>query len=518
MAKVKLKTLLGVKSVSVLEVDSNADNDFKHSFKTQDGTIHHNCNGPHAPLVVVDEIDTVSGEGKKAFKEISGMLDSRGDKKALRVGISTRKSTFGLMNKQIENAEKERRTVRRWTVFEFTERCTDERSGTEKVMLYYNQERMETLTEEQYLKKDPNKQKEYIAQEGFSGCANCPIFPICLTDAKKQTSTSNMLKTLDEVIQKAVAEGPDWSLAQLVNLKPSIEGIIFREFEERLHVKTWNQMWLMLTGQEFPGECTHDIFVAKCHSMGLQAFAGIDWGFSSPNTIVIFFIDKKDNVYVVKTDGMTHVSAPTWIHYIKTKYHNKYRIQLYVPDQADQGSIMEMQKAGLPVSNSAKKEPIKFGIQIIRKLLKSPISSEPKLVFAKETCSHIIAEMSQYHYKLDASGLATDEPDTEHDHWIDALRYAITLILGKSTIILGDALTYDSTYGLRDSSGVAFTKAPTPVEFAEAMGIPINNNDVPSVADGTPNNLGKIGKISDIDRDEDPGSDPNNSGGFIWSF
>ena len=44
------------------------------------------CNGPHVPLVVVDEIDTVSGEGVKAFKEISGMLDSRAGKKALRVG------------------------------------------------------------------------------------------------------------------------------------------------------------------------------------------------------------------------------------------------------------------------------------------------------------------------------------------------------------------------------------------------------------------------------------------------
>ena len=28
------------------------------------------CNGPHVPLVIVDEIDTVSGEGLKAFKEI----------------------------------------------------------------------------------------------------------------------------------------------------------------------------------------------------------------------------------------------------------------------------------------------------------------------------------------------------------------------------------------------------------------------------------------------------------------
>src|ERR1017187_1777156 len=59
-------------------------------------------NGPHVPLVVIDEIDTVSGEGIKAFKDIAGMLDSKGGRKALRVGISTRKSRYGLMNQKLE--------------------------------------------------------------------------------------------------------------------------------------------------------------------------------------------------------------------------------------------------------------------------------------------------------------------------------------------------------------------------------------------------------------------------------
>src|SRR5687768_4520088 len=48
-------------------------------------------NGPHVPLVVVDEIDTVSGEGLRAFKDIAGMLDSKRGRRGLRVGISTRK-------------------------------------------------------------------------------------------------------------------------------------------------------------------------------------------------------------------------------------------------------------------------------------------------------------------------------------------------------------------------------------------------------------------------------------------
>jgi phage terminase large subunit len=467
------------------------------------------CNGPHVPLVVVDEIDTVSGEGLKAFKEISGMLDSKGGKIALRVGISTRKSRYGLMNKQIENAEAENRTVRRWTAFEFTERCDDRRSGTKEIDLYVNQDKMEVLTQEEFDKRDKMKQKEYTRHRGYEGCARCPLFSICLTDAKKQTSKSPMLKTLDELAQKVVSEGPDWALAQLMNLKPSIEGIIYREFDEKVHVKTWNQMWFILTGKEFPGECTHDLFVKKCHEMQLPCYAGIDWGFSSPNTVVFFFIDKRDNVYVVRTDGMTHISTPAWIHHIKTKYHNMYRVQLYVPDQADQGAIQEMQKAGLPVSNTAKKEPIMTGIQVIKKLLKVPGSTEAKLFLNKETCSHIITEFTLYHYKLDAAGMVTDEPDSENDHWLDALRYPLTLLLGKTNIILGGGLAYESGQSLIDNQGY-YHRVPTASEYAEVNGIKFNDSEEDI------SKLGKIGTKKELDDDDD---DSGSSGqGFIWTF
>jgi hypothetical protein len=450
------------------------------------------CNGPHVPLVVVDEIDTVSGEGVKAYKEISGMLDSKKGKKALRVGISTRKSRYGLMNAAIENADAEGVTVRRWTAFEFTERCPDTRSGTKEIDLYVNQDKMEVLTQADFDKKDKAKQKDFVAYKGFDGCAKCPIFSICLTDAKKQVSTSPMLKTLDELIQKVKKEGADWALAQLMNLKPSVEGIIFREFEEKVHVRTWNQMWFTLTGQEYPGECTHDMFVKKCHSENIPCYAGIDWGFSSPNTVVYFFIDKRDNVYVVRCDGMTFVSTPSWIHYLKTKYHTMYRCQLYAPDTADQGAIQEMQKAGLPVANTKDKGQINTGIQVIKKLLKVPGSTEPKLWFAKETTQHIVNEMTMYHYKLDAAGLVTDDPDTEFDHWIDALRYPLTLLLGKSNIVLGGGLEFDNNINVVDNQG-SYKRTPTAGEFAEANGIKVNDTPVDQ-------------------------SGENGSGGFLWSF
>jgi len=468
------------------------------------------CNGPHVPLVVVDEIDTVSGEGVKAFKEISGMLDSRNGKQALRVGISTRKTRYGLMNRQIENAEVENRTVRRWTAFEFMERCDDSRSGTEKVKLWVNQDKMETLTESEFNQKDRIKQKEYTQYEGFKGCVKCPIFSICLTDAKKQTSTSPMLKNLDvDLIQKVKAEGADWALAQLMNLKPSVEGIIFREFDEKVHVRSWDQMWLTLVGKEFPGECTHDMFVKKCHEMAIPCYAGIDWGYSSPNTVVIFFVDKRDTIYVVRCDGMTHISTPTWINHIKTKYHSVYRIQLYAPDAADQGSIQEMMKAGLPVTGDKDKGQIMTGIQVIKKFLKIPGTTEPKLFLAKETCQHLVNEFTMYHYKLDAAGLITDQPEGEFDHWVDALRYPMTMLFGKSGIVLGGGLDFDQSEGVADLHG-NFNRTPTPTEFAEAKGIKFNS------APEDASKLGKIGTKKELD--DDDGGETSGGGNFLWSI
>lgn len=465
------------------------------------------CNGPHVPLVVTDEIDTVSGEGLKAFKEISGMLDSKGDKIALRVGISTRKSRYGLMNKMMEEAEEAGRHVRRWTAWEFTQRCPDDRSGTIPTKSYHILDDMEVIDEKTYKMKDPKKQKEYV-EHMMPGekCLKCPAAAICLGDAKNQKSESWMLKPVGELIKKVRSEGTDWALAQLMNLKPSVEGIIYKEFEEKIHVKDWNGMWKTLTGVDYPGECSHDIFVKKCHQMKLPCYAGVDWGWSNPNTVVYFFVDKKDNVFIVRADGMTYVSQPEWIHYIKSRYHHLYRCQLYFPDVADQGAVTEMRKAGLPVSPDNDKA-INTGIQVIKKLLRVPGSQDTKIHLAKETTGPLKDEFLMYHFKTSADGTITEVPESESDHWLDALRYPLTMLMGKGTMVLGRSTEVEVDKTI-DNNG-NFYKMPTPEEYAAANNIPINT-DEPDLS-----KLGKVGKISDLDDDDD---EWNGGGGFLWSL
>jgi len=468
-------------------------------------------NGVHCQLVSCDELDTLSGEGLRAIKEVSGMLDTKKGKKPLRVGISTRKTKYGLMNSMIENADKEGRHVRYWTALEFTERCPDSRSGTVPTPLWLNQETGESLLQEDYDKISKNKQQSFVLESFgmYDKCRGCPAAAFCRGDAKLQTSNSKMLKTISEHIQKIKSEGIDWAASQLYNLKPSTEGLVFTEFEERIHVKTWNEMWFMLTSKEFPGECNHDMFVKKIHEMKLPVYAGLDWGFTNPNTVVYFAVDKKDNIYVIKTDAMTHISQPSWIHHCKTKYHSLYRCQLYFPDSADQGAIQEMQKAGLPVSNSPKGE-INAGIQVIKRFLRIPGSSETKIVIAKETNTFLINEFSLYHFKTNAAGEITDTPDTENDHALDALRYALTQLFGKTNIILGgNGLDLTSLEGVIDNTG-SYLRTPSPVEFAESKGIRLNINE------SDLSKLGKIGTKNELDTEE--GEEDGGSGSFLWTF
>jgi len=464
-------------------------------------------NGPHVPLVVVDEIDTVSGEGLRAFKDIEGMLDSKGQRRGLRVGISTRKSRYGLMNKQIEDAEEAGRTVRYWTALEFTERCPDERSGTDKVKAYVLQEDMDILTEEVWSKKSKAKREEYFENDfPGSNCLKCPLGALCLGDAKLQQCKSDMLKPITDPIKKAMGQGADWAISQLFNLKPSVEGIIYKEFEERKHVKSWSDMWLILTGKEYPGECDHDIFVKKCHEMQLTCYAGIDWGWSNPSTVVYFFVDSRETIYVVRCEGQTHTNNPTWAQTIKSKWHQMYRCQLYFPDMANPGDGVTMKQEGLPCPSKQTKDT-DGGIQVVKKWLRSLASPVPKMYFAKETCTHIIEEFGLYHYKTDAAGVITEDPAKEYDHWLDALRYAMYALFSNTTLITGDT-TELSADTIVDGVG-NFARMPNPEEFAHARGITVNT-------DIDTSKLGKIGTASELEDDEEEAI--GGDGSFLWSF
>jgi hypothetical protein len=242
--------------------------------------------------------------------------------------------------------------------------------------------------------------------------------------------------------------------------------------------------------------------------MKLSCYAGIDWGWSNPSTVVYFFVDNRENIYVVRCEGMTYTNNPTWVQTIKNKWHHMYRCQLYFPDMANPGDAVTMKQEGLPCPSKQNKDT-EGGIQVVKKWLRSLSSPVPKIYFAEETCGPIIQEFGMYHYKVDAAGNITDDTAKEHDHWLDALRYAMYELFSTSTLITSSE-SYNSEEAVMDVGGNYF-KAPNAEEYARTQGINVGTTD-PDKA-----RLGKIGKLSELD-DDDADEGMSGSGGFLWSF
>jgi hypothetical protein len=304
-----------------------------------------------------------------------------------------------------------------------------------------------------------------------------------------------MLKPITDLTKKIKEAGPDWALSQLVNLKPSMGGLVYREYSPSKHVRTWNEMWEQLTSKEFPGVCTHDIFVKKCKEMHLTCVAGVDFGWNVA-AFVCAYIDNKENIYIVRADAAQEVNDPTWIHFIKTTYHNMYGIEIYYPDCANPSNIDIMTQEGLNVAEYLKKD-IVLGIQIIKKYLRIPGTNNPKIFLADETTKPMQLEFQQYHFKIKPDGTYSDLPEKEYDHCLDSFKYLMLGTFAEGTLFLSDDFNIKNP--LTNNKG-EYLRIPSASEFAEEQGIPFNNN-IDELSKGP-----KMGTLSEL-YDEDDSDD-----------
>lgn len=241
--------------------------------------------------------------------------------------------------------------------------------------------------------------------------------------------------------------------------------------------------------------------------MGVPAYGGIDWGWSNPSTLVVFFIDNRENIYVVLAEGATYMNNPSWAQTIKNRWHHVYRVQLYFPDLANPGDAVTMRTEGLPCPTEQVKDTM-GGIQLVKKWLKSVGSPVPKMFIANEGCTPLIKEFQMYHFKTTAAGEISDDVEKEWDHWLDAIRYALYGLFGKSKMVMA-ADEGDWQNKIMTQSG-SFTRMPTAQEYALSKGIKITpENEIDK------SKLGEIGKLSELQDDDSPFQ---GDGSFLWHF
>jgi len=187
------------------------------------------------------------------------------------------------------------------------------------------------------------------------------------------------------------------------------EGLVYKEFNRDKHVydpeKLDDYDRAMLAEPKF-------------------VIGGVDFGYTNPAAVLTIKLDSMDNWWITDEWYKTGKTEPEIAEYVAAEGFN----YVYADPEAP-GAIEQMRKAGVNVRDVVKgKDSIKSGIDKVRELLNAD-----KLKVSKD-CINTISEFETYCHpdSKDSEKNETENPLDANNHAMDALRYVITMMLGKT--------------------------------------------------------------------------------------
>ena len=148
---------------------------------------------------------------------------------------------------------------------------------------------------------------------------------------------------------------------------------------------------------------------------------GLDFGYSSNPTALIEIQFYGNDVYEQEHIYETNMTNPELIE--RLKYIITNRNDMLVADSAEPKSIQEIKNAGFNIHPSDKgPDSVRHGIHTVR-AIKTYILADSQ---------NLTREKRGYKWKVDKDGRVLTEPLKRDDHLLDAERYAITKVKGKT--------------------------------------------------------------------------------------
>jgi hypothetical protein len=380
------------------------------------GIFVHNC---------MDELDIAP---PAAFMEAKSIpTQTRGDNKyPITLMTSTRKYSFGLVQKEIDKAHETGLNIRFWNLLDVTQICPPTRHLPEEptIDIYVNQEILSAISENQFENLPESEQRTYHKKVGYAGCLkNCKLFSSCLGRlATHQKSTSPLLKPVDVTQKNILKVSLEHACAQYLCRKPSAAGLVFPTFERARHVKPAYELAQMVTGEEYPKSFSKGDFIQLCQDLNLQFVSGIDWGFTHFYSVVTGVI--ANNILIIfDVINETEKEIFDRIEITRNKIGH-LRPRIY-PDNAYPSDIRTFQKVGFTMIHFEK--DTLASIDAARKRLYPGANQKPTMFLLDNDpgVELLIKQISMYHWKMDKDGELTDEPDKVDDDVLDAWRYLV---------------------------------------------------------------------------------------------
>jgi hypothetical protein len=273
--------------------------------------------------------------------------------------ISTMHRPYGLMQKIVSDAQKFGTPIFKWCVWEVVEKCTDR------------------------------------------NCSQCPLWSDCQGKAKK---SEGYLKIDDCITQMRRASRAAFE-AEMLCKRPSLENIVFNEFDPAIHVKSID------------------------YDPNLPLYRSLDFGFVNPFVCLWIQVDSDGVVRVIDEYVRTRATVDVHADEVKTRTPcSEEKVAATFCDPAGSGAndvtgtstIRELRALG--IVTRFRRSGILEGIELIRRAIRSGEGKSSLITSPK--CPRLIEALQCYHYPEDgARERELPLKDGIYDHPIDALRY-----------------------------------------------------------------------------------------------
>jgi hypothetical protein len=431
----------GIKWVYDFTVEGN------HNF-IANGLLNKNC---------LDELDLAP---EKPVEE-ARMIPSTGPNGELPITfmISSRKFKFGLVQKELNKSTdpKSNIQVRHWNLLDVSKPCPPEKHlpNEPKIPIFINEDKMESVSKEDFNILSDEEKNHYQEAEGYQGCLkNCSLFAACRGRlATKQAGTSKLLKPLPLITETFKSVSPETAQAQLMCWKPSSVGSIYPHFARSRHMKTANDMVEMVEGTSPHHPVNKAELIEVFKRRGWTFHLGMDFGFTH-NFAAILAATDGWRVFVIDVMSVAGLELNEKVEACKAKYL-ALNPTVY-PDPAYPSDIKTFKKNGFRCKKFEKM--VLLGIDAVRTKLMPGMNREPEmfLLAGDSGCDLLAKRLEVYHWKLDAAGEPTEEPDKADDD--ECFTEETEVLSNRGWISLKDVTAQDDVVSVTNQGEFAWEK------------------------------------------------------------
>ena len=247
-------------------------------------------------------------------------------------------------------------------------------------------------------------------------CASCDLHDECKGIAK--TRCDGFFSIDDAIAIKRRSSVETWQ-AEMLCLRPSQKGCVFRTFDESIHVFNDN----VVPPHPLNPNPNLNPNPIPPPEAGSPVTLALDFGYAAPFVCLWIVGGTSGDVHVIDEYVQEQRTMDEHIEHIEARPWGRAKRVACDPagsgrnEQTAASNVQVLRSRGYSVRTRHSR--IVDGLEMIRAALK-PAAGKPTL-FIHERCARLIKAMRSYHYAEGGSELPVK--DGEHDHLVDALRY-----------------------------------------------------------------------------------------------